>query len=67
METKSTSLMEVTIALLKQDDRSLPQVTRETKIPLSWLKKFIANDFKNPSVNRVQYLYEFLSGKNLIN
>ena len=30
----------------------------ETRIPFYWLRTFAAGGFKNPSVNRVQYLYE---------
>lgn len=58
------SLMLGTIALLK--DRNLFEVYADTKIPFYWLRKFATGEFRNPSVNRVQYLYEFLSAKSII-
>lgn len=54
------SLMLNTRRLL--NDRDLLQVHRETLIPYHWLLKFHKGTFNNPSVNRVQYLYEQLSG-----
>lgn len=36
-----------------------------TGIPFYWLRSFIQNKFKNPSVNRIQYLYEKLTDKKL--
>lgn len=59
------SLMVRTIALLKEDERSLITIHRETNIPFYWLRKFAAKEFDNPSVNRVQCLYEFLTKKKL--
>lgn len=58
------SLMLKTIELLKK--RDLFEVYAETKISFYWLRKFVALEFKNPSVNRVQYLYEHLTGSKLI-
>jgi len=31
-----------------------------------WLRKFSSGAFRNPSVNKVQALYEHLSGKQLV-
>ena len=59
-----SSLMLSTIELLK--GRDLLEVYAETKIPFYWLRKFVAGCYKNPSVNRVQYLYEHLSGTRLV-
>lgn len=58
------SLMLTTLALLKGKD--LFQIYSQTKIPFYWLKKFNAGEFLNPSANRVQALYEHLSGTKLI-
>lgn len=58
-----SSLMLKTLELLKGKD--LLKVYEETRISFYWLRKFSAGDFRNPSVNRVQYLYEHLSGKRL--
>lgn len=51
--------------LLKQDPRSLPDIYRESGIPFYWLKKFNDGEYQNPSVNRVEYLYTFLTGRDL--
>lgn len=59
-----SSLMLKTIDLLK--GRDLLEVYSETKISFYWLRKFVAGSYKNPSVNRVQYLYEHLSGSRLV-
>ena len=58
------TLMVKTIDLLK--DRDLFEVYSETKISPYWLRKFVTGEFKNPSVNRVQYLYQHLSGINIL-
>ncbi len=59
-----SSFMLKTVDLLKQ--RDLLEVYAETKINWYWLKKFIKLEIPNPSVNRVQYLYEYLSNTNLM-
>ena len=58
------SLMLRTMQLLKKQD--LLKVYTDTKISFYWLQKFVAGGFKNPSVNRVQYLFEHLSKQRLI-
>lgn len=60
------SLMEKTLALIKKDERSVLELYRDTGLPFYWLKKLAAGKFANPSVNRVQYLYEYLSGKKIV-
>lgn len=59
------SLMTATLDLLKKDSRSLLQIYDETGVPFYWLRRFVTGGYKNPSVNRVQYLFEKLSGKKL--
>lgn len=56
-------LMKKTIELLR--GRDLLLVYKETNISYYWLRKFLAGRFANPSVNRVQRLYEYLSGKKI--
>lgn len=56
-------LMKRTIELVRE--RTPLKVYDETKISFYWLRKFAAGGFQNPSVNRVQYLYEHLTGKKL--
>ena len=57
------SLMLETQRMLKE--QALLTVYSETGISFYWLRKFSSGEFKNPSVNRVQHLYEFLKGKPL--
>jgi hypothetical protein len=59
------SLIKRTRELLKSDKRKLHEIYRDTGIPFHWLRKFSADEIPNPSVNRVQYLYEKLSGKKI--
>ena len=65
---KPSTLMVETLKLLKADERKLAELADSTQTGISyyWLKKFSANEFANPSVNRVQFLYEFLSGNKII-
>ena len=53
------TLMLRTISLLREKD--LLEVYSDTKVSFYWLRKFVACEFKNPSVNRVQFLFEYLS------
>lgn len=55
------TLMIKTYQLLRNDKRSLSDVSIDTGISFFWLQRFNASAMKNPSVNRVQYLYEQLS------
>lgn len=59
------SLYARTLELLQASDKSLPLIYKETDIPFYWLRKFSSGTVPNPSVNRVQRLYEYLSGKKL--
>lgn len=59
------SLLEKTQALLERDERSLYQISQATGLPFYWLKKFREGGIKDPSVNRIQELYEKLSGKKI--
>lgn len=59
------SLHEVTLKLLKGHRLTLPEVYKETNLPYYWLKKFSSGEINDPSVNRVQALYEYLSGRKL--
>ena len=61
----SQSLLEKTRALLLADDRSLWVIAHDFDIPFHWLRKFATNDIPNPGVNRVQYLFERLTGEEL--
>lgn len=51
--------------MLRDDPRTLLEIYHATELPFYWLRKFAAGEIKNPSVNRVVYLYTCLSGKTL--
>lgn len=59
------SLYSTTRVLLKGCKVPLLGIHSATGIPFYWLKKFSGGQVKDPSVNRVQALYEFLTGKSL--
>jgi hypothetical protein len=65
--TGQQSLMTETLRLLKSRSETLPQIQEATGIPFYWLRKFIGGEIHDPSVNRVQKLYEYLSKRKLIN
>ena len=57
-----SSLMAKTKELLDKDERSLLDLHKECQISYYWLRKFKSGVLIDPSVNKVQALYEFLSG-----
>ena len=61
------TLLKETIRLLREQRKPILDLHKETGIPFHWLAKFKAGTYKNPSVNRTQFLYEFLSGSPLLN
>lgn len=56
---KPGTLMLRTLELLKEDERDLLTIHKDTGIPFYWLRSFLNGKFENPSVNRVQALYEY--------
>lgn len=60
------SLMTETLRLLKDRNQTLETIMIETGIPFFWLRKFSAGQIAQPSVNRIQKLYEYLSGRRLL-
>ena len=62
---ESLSLMLKTTELLEADPRSLLDLHKESGISYYWLRKFKSGILSDPSVNKVQALYEFLSGTKL--
>ena len=62
------SLMEVTKRLLRESEKSIADVHAElhnagSDITFYWLRKFSSGDIKDPSVNRVEELYTYLTGE----
>lgn len=60
------SLLEQTLMLMKHRKMTLPELAIASNLPFYWLRKFASNEIKDPSVNKVQTLYEYLSGKKII-
>jgi len=60
------TLLTTTRKLVRNDKRSLLLISQATGIPFYWLKKFSAHEIPNPAVNRVQFLYEFLTKSKLL-
>jgi hypothetical protein len=60
------SLMVKTLTLSQADKRDLLSIHKDTNLPLYWLREFRAGRIKNPSVNRIQSLYEHYTGKPLL-
>lgn len=54
------NLMSNTIELLKEEKRSLTTIAEITGLPYLWIRNFKAGLYINPSVNRVEYLHNFL-------
>ncbi len=61
---KQGTLLKTTCKLLKASD--LVEVSYKTGIPFYWLKRVADGKTSNPSVNRVQKVYEHLTNKKLI-
>lgn len=59
------SLLERTRELLKAANQPLPELAKSSGLPVSWLKKLRYGKIEDPSVNRIQRLYEFLSGSQI--
>lgn len=62
------TLMQRTIEMLDElpNGESLPEFAARLGISYYWLRKFKSGEIPNPSVNKVQHLYEELTGKSLI-
>jgi hypothetical protein len=60
-----STLYEQTLELLIASDLTLTEIAINADVPYDWLVSIRYDRVKNPSVNRVQQLYEFLSGKPL--
>ncbi|WP_139020493.1 hypothetical protein [Citromicrobium sp. JLT1363] len=44
---------------------TLKDIAEGADVPLAWLKTFAAGNIGDPSVNRVEVLYVYLTGKSL--
>lgn len=59
------TLIKKTQALLKESKEQPHVIFAATGLPFFWIKDMKAGKSKDPSVNRVQYLYEYLLEKQL--
>lgn len=59
------TFMQATIDLIEKDGRTDLELYRATGIPHHWIANLRKGNCLNPSVNRVQYLFEYLSGRKL--
>ena len=57
---------ELLISFLSKNTMDIRALSKATGLNYDWLIKFKAEKIKDPSVNKVQTLYEYLSGKPLI-
>lgn len=62
---QSPTLLERTRELLAADRRSTLELHKASGLSFYWLRKIRAGVIKDPSVNSVQALYEFLSNNKL--
>lgn len=60
-----TLLKAVVADLALRKDPGLVSLCKDTGVPYFWLRKVARNEIKNPSVNRVQFLYEHITGTKL--
>lgn len=61
----SGSLYERARQLLMDDERSLLDIHKQSGLPFYWLRKIHSGTIPDPSVNRIQFLFEFLSNTEL--
>lgn len=63
---KPGTLITATRRLLERDERPRVQLAADLGVPLHWLNTFIQGGIDAPSVNRIQYIYEKLSGHKMV-
>lgn len=64
------SFMSTTLRLMKESPQTMPEIyaglrNQGSSITFSWLKKFSCGEISDPSVNRVEELHRYLTGKTL--
>lgn len=57
------TLLTETIKLVNQSELSVTQIAKGAKVKYRWLKYVLDGTFKDPGVNRIERVYNFLSGK----
>jgi len=59
------SLLERTTTLLRSSDKTVTVICRDTGISRRWINYLKAGEYKDPGVNKIETLYNYLSGKKL--
>lgn len=54
------SLLDQTLVLLRQSELPREEIARGANVGLDWLKKLLGGHIDDPSVRRIQRLYDFL-------
>lgn len=54
-----------TRVLIRNHPLNLPQLARALEVPYVWLKKYASGAISGANVNRVQHVYEKLTGTKL--
>lgn len=58
--------MHATLELLRNSEESIDEVARKADVSFYWLRKFSAGTARDPSVNKVQRVYEYLAQRPLL-
>lgn len=61
----ASSLFDETLKLCKEHPSQV-KLAEEAGVPYFWLRKFTKGEIPDPGVNRVQRLYETLTGQSLL-
>lgn len=59
------TLLQKTVTLLNKSTQPLNDIAEKSGLPYDWLVGIKYERIKEPSVNRIQKLYEYLTGKRL--
>ncbi len=62
---QSSKLLNKVVELIKADPRTPAQLYRASGVPIHWINGLLYKTTKNPSASRLEYMYEFLTGKTL--
>jgi hypothetical protein len=63
---RGLSLLDDTIRRLRMRGVTLERLHDETHLPIFWLRAIARGEIKNPGVNRIQILWEFLANRPLL-
>jgi hypothetical protein len=58
---KEAKLLDKTLHMMKSTSLKVREICREADLSTRWYYDLLSGDIKDPSVNRVQRLYDYLS------